>query len=251
MIPMTRQYSSQFETSGKLLASLVENRPSNWRAVSTHSRQLAAAGQCAEAIALCERAEHLSGGKYEAALAKGACYELCKAGSEAVTQYQLAIQLRPFEMAGYYGLGRSLKNLEDRVGAVAQLTRALEIQPVAIVFCERVDIFLEAGRMAEAKADFLSAVSLDPFCHRALSNLAGLTLESGDMATARALFERAIVCDPKDVESHYWLAVILATTGERALALHHATIAASLSSNPLCHELLQRLTNEEIGKQAN
>ncbi|QDV31721.1 Tetratricopeptide repeat protein [Planctopirus ephydatiae] len=251
MIPITRQYSSQFATSGQLLASLAENRPSNWRAVTTRSRQLAAAGQCPEAIALCERAEHLSGNRYEAALAKGACFELCQKGSEAVAQYRQAVQLRPLEMAGYYGLGRSLKILEDRVGAVSQLTRALEIQPLAIVFCERGDIFLEAGRMAEAKADFLSAVSLDPFCHRALSNLAGLTLEAGDMQTARALFERAIACDPKDVQSHYWLAAILATNGERARALYHAKVAASLSSNPLCHELLQRLTNEEVRPQAD
>jgi TolB-like protein len=88
------------------------------------------------------------------------------------------------------GLVRALR--QDRVGAVASLSRAIELNgSYAPALHWRANVLADMGRLADASADVAQAASVDPLSASIASDYGNILLWSGDLEGAEAQFQRA------------------------------------------------------------
>jgi len=99
--------------------------------------------------------------------------------------------------------------------ARARLDKALAAHPGAASFHGIRALALErGGAAAEARAEYLRAIELDPNCAWALSALGRLESAAGDAEGARKFYARAAAADPEDVESRRMAAELAAAAGD-------------------------------------
>jgi tetratricopeptide (TPR) repeat protein len=86
----------------------------------------------------------------------------------------------------------------------------------------------DAGLRAEAEAEYLRALAIEPAYASALVNLGNLLLERGEIESARARYEAAIASDPGFERARWNLAVLLERVGDiDGAARQYAAIAAA------------------------
>jgi tetratricopeptide (TPR) repeat protein len=143
---------------------------------------------------------------------------------EATVCYGRASELAPAEMRWLYLAGVAL--MPQDPGASAEwLARAVALEPSsALLRHVRGDALAQAGREAEAEAEYREALTIDPGARRALLGLGELALRAGDLDDARALLEQAADLDFCDREVHAKLARAYRRLGEEALAEREALL---------------------------
>jgi len=117
------------------------------------------------------------------------------------------------------GLVRALR--QDRVGALAELGRAIDLNPsYAPALHWRANVLADMGRLTDAVVDVARAASVDPLSSAIASDFGYISLFSGDLEGARAHFDRAQSLDfgftPPILGAAY---VALATEEEVALQM--------------------------------
>jgi choline-sulfatase len=80
----------------------------------------------------------------------------------------------------------------------------------------KADLAIEEGRAAEARADLLQAVALDPSSAPALSELGQVEIKTGDFREAGAHLSQAVKLRPSDSNALYYLGMARARTGDLA-----------------------------------
>jgi tetratricopeptide (TPR) repeat protein len=103
-----------------------------------------------------------------------------------------AIANDPDEASGYSSRASFRAGIGDRRGALADLTRALAIEPTVDLYLRRAGIQEALGDLAAAAADAEAARKLDPSSAPAIAGLARLKAERGDLAGAVALLDERI-----------------------------------------------------------
>jgi len=112
------------------------------------------------------------------------------AAIEAV--FAKAIADEPDEVTGYESRASLRAGVLDRQGAIADLSKALTIQPTIAFYLRRSALYDRTGRRNLAIKDAEAALALDPSSQDAISELARLRQRSGDLAGALALVDPRI-----------------------------------------------------------
>jgi tetratricopeptide (TPR) repeat protein len=111
-------------------------------------------------------------------------------GVEAVLAAAIAADTD--EATGYTSRASFRAGVGDRRGALADLTRAIAIEPSVDLYLKRAALARDLGDLAAAVADAEAARQLDPSSENAVKRLAQLQAERGDFAGALALLDERI-----------------------------------------------------------
>jgi len=103
-----------------------------------------------------------------------------------------AIAEDPEEMSGYASRASFRAGIGNYKGALADLGRAIAIEPSVELHLQRAWIANEQGDQASAAADLEAARQLDPSSKAAIQRLSRLKAERGDLAGAIALLDERI-----------------------------------------------------------
>ena len=103
-----------------------------------------------------------------------------------------AIANDPEEVSGYSSRASFRAGIGDRKGALADLGKAIAIEPSIDLYLQRSELAYETGDLAAAAADAEAARQLDPSSTQAVRRAAFLKAEGGDLAGAIALLDERI-----------------------------------------------------------
>ena len=103
-----------------------------------------------------------------------------------------AIALSPDEVSGYTSRASFRSGIGDRRGALADLTRAIAIEPTVDLYLRRASLYYELGDLNASTTDAEAARRLDPSSAEAIGRIGWLKAELGDLAGATALLDDRI-----------------------------------------------------------
>ena len=126
-------------------------------------------------------------------------WELAGADPAGATQvkaiddvFTRAIANEPDEASGYTGRAAFRAGIGDRRAALADLAKAIAIEPGVDLYLRRAAIQQDLGDLAAAAADAEAARQLDPSSAQAIATLAHVKAERGDLAGGLALLDERI-----------------------------------------------------------
>lgn len=146
---------------------------------------------------------------------------------QSVSVYRLRHKV-PKAAEKSYERARKLSRSGDHAGAVAELERTVQIDPLAAVAYDRLGAeYGQLGRLEEAKPALERAVELDPDSWSAQYNLSLALYFLGDRTGAEQHARRALAVASEEAQPHWLLGVLLypdeTTRGE---GLEHLRYAA-------------------------
>jgi tetratricopeptide (TPR) repeat protein/transglutaminase-like putative cysteine protease len=103
-----------------------------------------------------------------------------------------AIALSPEEVSGYTSRASFRAGIGDRRGAMADLARAIVLEPTVDLYLQRAAMHYELGDLAASAIDAEAARQLDPSSAEAIGRIAWLKAEGGDLVGAAALLDERI-----------------------------------------------------------
>ncbi|MEH3047416.1 DUF3857 domain-containing protein [Sphingomonas adhaesiva] len=112
--------------------------------------------------------------------------------------FAAAIARDPKEETGYISRASFRSGIYDVTGAVADLTRAIDLKDSVELRLRRAALFTKAGKPREAIADYEAARALEPDNDGALIGLANARARTGDRAAAYALLDERIARGDRD-----------------------------------------------------
>jgi Tfp pilus assembly protein PilF/4-amino-4-deoxy-L-arabinose transferase-like glycosyltransferase len=127
-----------------------------------------------------------------------------------------------------YNFGVGLEEAGRTADAIAEYQAAIALYPdFALAHNDLGLIYGEQGRLAEAATELQQALRFDPTYAKAENNLGVVLSQQGQTAQAASHFERAIQLDPRYADPHRNLAQMLAAAGriEEALAEYQQAVA--------------------------
>ncbi|WP_245824797.1 DUF3857 domain-containing protein [Sphingomonas azotifigens] len=144
--------------------------------------------------------------------------------------YAKAIAVKPDDADGYTNRAWFYETLYDRQGAIADLSKAIELAPTADTLMRRARAYYALRQDDKALADVQAALELEPESDDATGFLATLTRDQGKMDEARGLIQARI--DQGGEKKLGWqttLADLLAEGGQvsAAVAVLDEAIAAA------------------------
>ena len=158
--------------------------------------------------------------------------ELLKSGklTEAVTQFEQAIEADPTYAGAYNNLGVAYEQL-GREEAQAQFERAVQLSPdFTHAHFNLARILMSKGRTTEAVEELQRTIQIDPN-HVGALNMLGMALgRQQKLAEAQAYLERAVRVDPNHAEAHSNLGAAYAGQGRLREAV--AQFEAALRIDP-------------------
>jgi tetratricopeptide (TPR) repeat protein len=154
--------------------------------------------------------------------------------TEAIEQYERALQLKPDFSEAYNNLGNTLADQGKVPEAIQCYKRALELNPsYAEAYYNLGNVLAHQGKLSEAIQHYEWAFQLKPDYAEACYNM-GVALQSeGKVAEAIQQFEQAILLKSDYVEALNNLAYVLATSHDASLRNTTRAIALSEQANHL------------------
>ena len=138
----------------------------------------------------------------------------------AIAQFSKALEIQPDDAEIHYNLGVALFVKGDLEEAIAQYQTALAIAPDNAVFHNNLGTALYAkGAVDEAIAQFQESSKLQPGYADAHYNLGNALLRLGKLDEAIAQYRRTLEINPGHEEAHYNLGVALFLKGNLAEAI--------------------------------
>lgn len=123
--------------------------------------------------------------------------------SEAILNFNMAIQAKPNDFEGYFLRGIAKYSLNDFKGAVEDFTKTLKIHPLYVrAYHYRGVSNDRLGNYADAQTDYDKAISLDPYSAE-LHIAAGATkMHLNDFEGAIADFDTALIITPDNANAY-------------------------------------------------
>jgi tetratricopeptide (TPR) repeat protein len=248
-VVMTDHYIQRFKPKGDLLAPVKETSPTYRGEVIPYYPDSFAAipdGELYLSIAQTENDSNLEMGtlrlrqameKYKPDnatfyFAMGSAYAKSEKNKEAVPWFEEAIRRRPDYQQALRGLALTL-------AASGDLTRAAEVgekaaatdHPDTTVLANLGSVYLQQGRLDDAKRVLERALTINPDLPDATVLLGLLSSRKGDVVRAESLFRSAINMQPNFSEPHNNLASILARQAKYPEAEFH--FSKAVEGNPM------------------
>jgi tetratricopeptide (TPR) repeat protein len=136
----------------------------------------------------------------------------------AIKSFRRTLELDPRHTLARYNLALVLKRTDRLTEAVAELTRAVELNPRPEVHYTLGVIYWHQGALDRAETAFRAAIATDSRYVDAHYSLGTLLLARRDAPAAAAVLRRAIVLRPDLVGAHYTLARALQAAGDDSAA---------------------------------
>ena len=140
--------------------------------------------------------------------------------SEAIAQYQQALQFDPNYVQAYNNLGAAYKELGKIDEAIKQYEQALRLYPHFPEAYFNLGAALEAaGRNNEAIEHYEEALRLRPDFFEAHYTLGGILMRQGRIQEAIEQYNEALKIQPDSAETHHDLGLVLVQQGKREEAI--------------------------------
>jgi superkiller protein 3 len=136
--------------------------------------------------------------------------------NEAIRSFRRALDLAPRHALARYNLALVLKRADRLPEAIAELNRALEIEPRAEAYYNLGVIYWHQGELDRADKALRAAVAADARYADAHYTLGALLLARRDLGAAAGSLRRAIALRPDVPGAHYTLARVLQAGGDEA-----------------------------------
>jgi len=134
---------------------------------------------------------------------------------EAITHFQKAEQLDPYNVNVYNNLGAALFQKGQVDEAMAQFQKAQEIDPgEAKAYCNLGVALVQKGQVDEAIAQYQKAEQLDPYYANAYANCALALVQKGRVDEAIAQYRKELGNNPGDASAHNKLGHLLLQKGQ-------------------------------------
>jgi len=145
---------------------------------------------------------------------------------DAIAKFSEAAGMRDDCYACYMNLGSSYYQKDDKAKAEAAFKKAIELSPnEAKPYQALADLYNSMGKRAEAAEMVAKAASLGGGGADAsaadLYNQGVILWNAGKMAEAKAQFEAAVKADPNYADAQYWLGMATLNAGDMANAAQY------------------------------
>ena len=159
-----------------------------------------------------------------------------KAGERAFTK---AIAEKPDEVSGYSSRANFRWGIGDRKGALADLDKAIAIEPNVDLYVKRADRRFKSGDLPGALADARTARQLDPSSIEAIEAVATYLAESDKLDEALVMVDQRIIIGGETRDAYRRLkANLLGTYGDAAKAVE--LLDAHIAEKPGMSSLLNQ-----------
>ncbi len=212
----TWQRNTTYHSEESLWRDTLERLPDNERAHNNLGYELSRQpGRLSEAVTQYEAAVRLKPGYAEAHSNLGNALDSLGLTREAIAEYEDAVRLEPALAEAHCNLGRVLQTVPGRLDdAIGQYEEALRLRPDYAEAHFGMGSALERvpGRLSEAVTQFGEALRLKPDYAQAHNNLGlALSMEPGRAGDAIAEYEEALKLKPDYAEAHFNLGFSLET----------------------------------------
>jgi len=136
----------------------------------------------------------------------------------AIDTFRKVLELAPKHTLARYNLALVLRRADRLQEALAELERALAIEPRPEAHYTMGVIYWHQGDLDRAAASLRAAVRLEPRYADGHETLGGVLKEKRDWAGAAASLRRAIAIRPDRSASHYTLGLVLQLSGDDTAA---------------------------------
>ena len=190
-----------------------------------------AQGQPEQAVTLFQLAIQINSGNAMAHGNLGKALQDLGRIKEAISAYQAGILLQPDNAVIHANLGAALLESEAWDDAVTVTKRAISLQPDnAMAHANLGTVLLKLGRYDEAEAACRRAIALEPQGVEIHASLGGAMLELGALQEAEVLCRQAIRVDPTQPNAHFNLSHAL--KGMNQLAEAEFAIRQAIAFRP-------------------
>jgi len=166
---------------------------------------------------------------------------------EAIAQLQKAVEINPNYVEAHNNLGDALLQKGQVDEAMGQYQKALEIDPnFADAHNNLGIVLLKKGQVDEAMAQYQKALEIKPNNASAHYNLGNVLLQKGQVDEAIIQYQRALEIKPTDAEAHYNLGNALFKKGRMDEAI--AQYQKALEIDPNFAEVYYNLGNVLLQK---
>lgn len=149
--------------------------------------------------------------------------------SEALANYDKALQLRPDYATAYYNKADTLLKMGQATQAIELFDRALRLKPdYAKALKGKGDGLVRAGRAGAAIPEYQEALKLQPEDSAAARSLGIALLAAGRASEAIERFEAVLRVDPRDARAHSSLGYAFLKVGRVDMAVEHLSAAVRL-----------------------
>jgi tetratricopeptide (TPR) repeat protein len=181
--------------------------------------------------ALLETSQALAGGaqSYEAKLAEGIAHELELEDDPAEASFRTAIGWQPDRWEGHVWLGRLLVRRLKRDEGLAELRKALALDPDGPE--ESFELARTMPANTESDALLHKAIHERPTYAAALRRLAEVDVEIGRLPQAVAAAQTALRADPSDVGSYLVMGRVALAEGDLEEAIREGKAALGIVAN--------------------
>ncbi len=147
---------------------------------------------------------------------------------EAVSDYRKALEIKPDFADARNNLGEALLLLGHPDEAIVDLKEAIRLQPSADAHTNMGAALERLGKLPDAHAEYLAALSLDPRDAAALTGMGSVLEDEGRKDEALQELDEAVEIDPDYAPAHYNLGRLLGTEGRVTEAASQFTEAIRL-----------------------
>jgi serine/threonine protein kinase len=160
---------------------------------------------------------------------RGSSYSNLGQEERAITDFDQALLLEPNNALIYYNRGNSYAKLDHHEQAIADYNQSIHLDPtLGEVYGSRGNSYSKLGNFVQAIADYDQVIHLDPNNITAYMNRAICHTELGQLVEAIADYDRAIRVDPNNAQVWFNKGVSLANAGRLQAALFSLEKAVKL-----------------------
>lgn len=236
-------YAGMFINQETLWTYTVERNPGAWPARNNLASVMFVSGRTTEAIKQYEAALQINPHIADLHYNLGGALMQTGHPAEAMKQYQQALACKPTDANARAGLGNALALMGHLLEAAAQYQSALDVDPKnAIAHFGLGNLFAQSGHLPEAEEQYQQAVTTNPAYVEAHSNLGNVFLQTSRLPQAVAEYKLALRINPNDAGTRINLGTALLKMGQVSEAIDQYQKALEINPDAAnVRELLVRL----------